>query len=381
MTNTAPNDLTIDALAPMDAVKALYGPGQEEQARAIVASLNHGIFEGEPPKPSGLLRRAMAHGVVRLMKRTTRAETQPGPDGRSVVVYRNRILERTRHPYVITMLEPSRADTASFVEGGDPMNAIYMLICPEVAKNAGPWDKIILDSVQCRDVQWRFVWETRLTHALASRQLKAGQPVRIKGVAAGAGLSLILVLEKLLQEGHDPRMIRVMITDREASNIEKATRLVSKVPGAGGQLTQDAKAPHGLSLRVEDALSTSDEATRDAPYDVVTLLGLLEYFPGFTFVTSEEHLGEPAPHGPPWAQDVVANVATMTKPGGSLITNSYRAQAAARLLETFGKRFRYRGLKELEALVATGGFVPSGTAVSANIFDVEVFEKKPEGRS
>jgi hypothetical protein len=55
--------------------------------------------------------------------------------------------------------------------------------------------------------------------------------------------------------------------------------------------------------------------------------------------------------------------------------NTYRLAPAARILETFGKRFRYRGRQEMQRLVATAGFVPCGRAESANIFDVEVFRR------
>ena len=63
------------------------------------------------------------------------------------------------------------------------MNALYMMLVPEIRANACKWDHIMLDSVQARDCQWRFVWETRMTHALAARRLKVGEPVRLKAAA------------------------------------------------------------------------------------------------------------------------------------------------------------------------------------------------------
>ncbi|MBU3665314.1 MAG: hypothetical protein FGM15_05480 [Chthoniobacterales bacterium] len=363
-------------LSPMDAVVALYGEGQDETARAIVAALNRRIFEGAPPRPSNLLRRALGRFAFRLMNRTTTCETRTGPDGHPVAVYRNSILERSGHPYASTLLEPSRADTASFVEGAAPMNAVYMMLIPEIYKNAGTWDHIMLDAVQSRDVQWRLVWETRMTHDLASRRLRAGQAVRLKAAAAGTGLSMILVTERLLQEGYDPRLISVSITDREPGNIEKALRLINKLPAAGGHLALHTGSPHGIVLHIEDLLHASSKTAHDARFDVVTAMGILEYFPGFTLTTTEEHLGLEPPDGGPQAVDVVAALSAMTAAGGFLITNSFRTCSAIRTMEVFGKRFRYRAREQMQDLLATGGFAPTGRAESGNIFDVEVFEKK-----
>lgn len=377
MTSPDHNSALGARLTAMEAVAALYGEGRPEVARAIVGSLNRRIFSGDPPQPSGLLRRLGARLVVRLMQRNTTAETRTGPDGKPVTVYRNRILERSGHPYAATMMEPTRADTSSFVEGGDPMNSIYMMVVPEIARHAGTWDKLILDSVQSRDVQWRLVWETRLTHELAVARLKTGGPVRLKAVAAGAGLSMVLVVERLLEEGYDPSLITAVITDREHSNIAKAHRLISKLPLCSRHLALHAGSGNGIFLHVEDVLSASTKGAHEAPFDVITVVGLLEYFPGHTMSTTEEHLGQLAPAGPPTAADVARNVAAMTTPGGFLLTNTYRLQPAARLMENFGKRFRYRGRKEMAALLAEGGFVPAERVVSANIFDLEVYRKSP----
>jgi hypothetical protein len=376
MTSQEPEILTRDSVTPMKAVAALYHEGQTELARAVASSLSRRIFDGTPPQPSGLMRRALARGVVRLLNRTTTEATRPGPDGEPVTYFHNRILENSQHPYAATMLEPSKADTAAFVEGGDAMSAIYMMLSPRIAAHASLWDKIILDSVQSRDVQWRLVWETRLTHELAVQRLRAGQPVRIKAVAAGSGLSLILVVERLLQEGHDPAMITALISDREAPNIERALRLAQKLPETSRHLALHAGASSGLFIRIEDALHPSTKDAHEASFDIVTVVGLLEYFPGHTFTTSEENLGEPPPQGPPWAIDVVRNVSALTAEGGHLIVNTYRLMAASRLLEVFGKRFRYRGSKEMRAMLAPAGFAPTGRLLAANIFDVEVFEKK-----
>lgn len=365
-----------EKITPMQAVSALYGEGNVDLARAVAASLSRRVFEDKPPQPSNLVRRALGRMVFRLMKRTTREEPRPGPDGREVVFYRNRILENSDHPYARTLLEPSRADTANFVEGGDPMNAVYMMLSPEVRSHAGLWDNIILDSVQARDVQWRFVWETRLVHKLAVKRLREGKPVRLKAVAAGTGLSMALLLEKLLGEGHDPKLISATISDREAPNVEKALRLLGKLPATSRHLALHSGSPHGVVLQIEDILQPTTKTAHDAPYDIVTVVGLLEYFPGHTATTTEELLGLEKPAGPPHASDVVANVGAMTGPGGHVLVNSFRQLSAIRTMEVFGKRFRYRGRKEMRDLMKSGGLVPSGEYVSANIFDLEVFEKR-----
>lgn len=353
-------------LAPMDAVAALYGEGEDRMARRIVASLNRRIFEDTPPQPSSLPRRALALMVWHLMRGTTRKETRPGPGGTEVTAYRNRILEGSGHPYAATLLESSRADTQDFVEGGDPMNAVYMMLSPEVLRHAGLWDKIMLDSVQARDVQCRLVWEALLTHRAAASRLARGGVVRLKAVAAGTGLGMVLVLDRLLREGGDPARIRATITDREASNVEKAARLLGKLETTKPLLDSGA-----IRVRTEDLLAPSDTE----PHEVITVMGILEYFPGHTFTTTEEHLGQPAPDGPPHAEEIVRNISSMTAPGGSLVTNTFRLQSAVRIMEVFGKKFRYRGRPEMQKLLATGGFRPEGQHYSGNVFDVEVFRK------
>ena len=365
-----------ESLAPMRAVAALYGEGQDATARAIVGALTRRVFDEEPPVPSNLVRRGLGRLVFRLMQRTTRAEKRPGTDGKDTVVYRNRILEDSGHSYAQTLLEPSRADTANFVEGGDPMNAVYMMLLPEIRRHAELWDKVILDSVQARDVQWRFVWETRLAHHLAAQRLESGRAVRLKAVAAGTGLCMAVLMEKLLGEGHDPRLISVTVSDREASNIEKALRLFGKLPGTAANLALHPGSSHGIHLQIEDILQPTTKTAHDAPFDVVTVVGLLEYFPGHTLITTEELLGEPRPEGPPNAMQVVANVAATTAEGGHVIVNTFRQQSAVRTMEVFGKRFRYRGREEMRTLMATAKLAPTGRSVSANIFDVEVFEKR-----
>ena len=352
--------------APMEAVAALYGEGRDATARAIIASLGASVFDAAPPRPSNLVRRGLARLVWHLMRGTTRRETRPGPDEQPVVVFRNRILERSGHPYAATLLGSSRADTQNFVEGGDPMNALYMMLAPEIRRGAGTWDHIMLDSVQARDVQLRFVWETRYSHDLAAARLARGEPVRLKAVAAGTGLSMVLVLDRLLHEGHDPALLEVTIADREAANVAKAARLLGKL-----EATRPLLEAGRVRTLAEDLLAPTD----DRPNDVVTVMGILEYFPGHTSSTTERHRGHPEPEGPPHAEDLVRNVAAMTVAGGSLVTNTLRLISAVRIMEVFGKNFRYRGRPEMQRLLATGGFTPAGRHHSGNIFDVEVYTK------
>lgn len=351
----------------MEAVAALFGEGREETARAVVDSLAASVFDAAPPRPSNLVRRGLARLVWRLMQATTRTEIRPGPDGQEVVIFRNRILERSGHPYATTLLEPSRADTQGFVEGGDPMNALYMMLSPEIRGRAGLWDHIMLDSVQARDVQLRFVWESRCSYDLAAARLARGEAVRLKAVAAGAGLSMVLVLDRLLREGGDPALISAVIADREAANVAKAARLLGKLAATRPLLESDR-----VQTVVEDLLAPA----HDRPADVITAMGILEYFPGHTFTTTERHLGHPEPAGPPHAEDLVRNLAAMTAPGGSLVTNTFRLISAVRIMEVFGKKFRYRGRSEMQRLLATSGFVPAGRHHSGHVFDVEVFQKR-----
>jgi hypothetical protein len=58
------------------------------------------------------------------------------------------------------------------------------------------------------------------------------------------------------------------------------------------------------------------------------------------------------------------------------VTNTFRLISAVRIMEVFGKKFRYRGRPEMERLLATAGFTPVGRHHSGHVFDVEVFQKR-----
>jgi hypothetical protein len=359
----------------MAAMAVLYGDGREEASQAIVEGLSWQIFEGIERKPLTGLRRLSTKFVQRLMQRTTRQVRLTGPDGKAFVHYRNRILERSGHPYTKSLLQPTRADAAFLVEGGDPMNAIYMLLSPEVARNARLWDLFLLDSVPSRDVQVRFAWETRLTHDLASQRLRRGEPVRIKAFAAGTGLSIIIAYERLLRDGHDPKLIRAVISDRDPAHSKKTIQLIEKLPALRDQIDRSGKSSHGIFAQAEDIFQPAPGADQEPPFHVTTAIGIIEYFTGHTYATTEERLGEPLPTGKPGAEDLLRVVAQQTAEGGHLIMNSHRDSAATRILEVFGKRFRYRKPENLRALAATAGFVSVGTSFSGNVYDVEVFKK------
>ena len=76
---------------------------------------------------------------------------------------RHPILERGRHPYGRALLDSSSREHESLVEGGDPMNGPYMMIRPAILKISDVCDRLFLHSVQGKDVQLRFIWETRAT--------------------------------------------------------------------------------------------------------------------------------------------------------------------------------------------------------------------------
>lgn len=359
----------------MQAMAVLYGEGREEASRELVDGISWQIFEGPERKPLGGLRRKMTGFVFWLMNKTTREEVRTEPDGRKIAGFRNRILERSGHPYTMTLLQPSRGETAFLVEGGDPMNAIYMLLSPEVHRSVGLWDRLLLDSVPSRDVQVRFVWETRLTHELASARLKRGEPVRIKAFAAGTGLSVILACDRLIRDGHDPKLIRAVISDRDSAHCKKTIQLIEKLPRLRDLIDRTGNAASGLFAQAEDIFQPSPVAENEEPYHVATAVGILEYFTGHSYATTEERLGESTPSGKPDAEDLLQAVAKETAPGGHLIANTHRHSAATRILEVFGKRFRYRKPENLQTLAATPGFTPVGTRFSGNVYDIVVLEK------
>jgi hypothetical protein len=362
----------MENLKPMGAVAALYAPDQHELAEAIVASLSRAIFHETETKPAGkakIFLGRVSHRVVRWTTRTTRLEDGFGAE---VTLFSNRLIERSGHPYGQALLTSSRSETAALVEGGDPMNGPYMMLAPEIRKNGGLWDRIFFDSIQSKDVQIRFIHETQATYMAAKRVLDRGESVRIKAVAAGTGLSLILAYDKLIRDGYDPKMITAVISDRDSANTEKSNRLLGKlattrnnhhVPGHG----------FGISAMAEDVFEVPDPL--HAPYDIITAIGILEYFQGVSHGTTEKRLMLHEPEEPLTATDLAARLSEMTGDRGHLIINTYRDHSCIRILELFGKRFDFRDRGHLRDLLEPLNFRSFHLAGSGHIYDVEVFEK------
>ena len=359
-------------IRPMDAVVALYSDSDHELSEAIIASLSRAIFGGGHFKPAGPAQRAMARISYRILKwttnrRKTNAEEYAGG------AYHNPILERTGHPYARALLDSARREAESLVEGGDPMNGPYMMIPPEILRAGTTWDRIFLNSVQARDVQLRFIWETQATYDAVRSRLQNGGVVRLKAIAAGTGLSMILAYDRLMQDGYDPARITVRITDREKTNVEKTNRLLAKLDSTRGR-PPGAEFEGGISAGIEDIFE--GEAKKSTQYDVVTAVGILEYLQGFTCDTTERCLHLEQPEEAATAQILAARLDGMTTDSAALIVNTFRPHASTRILELFGRRFDYRNRENLSALLAPANFRTPRLVGSGNIYDVEVYEKR-----
>ncbi len=363
-------------LTPMSAVAALYATDRPELAEAIVASLSQAVFHGLDTKPAGKKKVFMGRVSQRVVRWTTRSSQFTDDGGADVTRISNRLMERSRHPYAQALLTTTHDKSAALVEGGDPMNGPYMMLSPELRKNGGVWDRIFLDSVQSKDVQIRFVHETRATYQSAKRLLDRGESVRIKAVAAGTGLSLILVYDRLLRDGYDPKLILAVITDRDPANTEKSNRLLAKLASTRNTHHIIGHA-YGILALPEDIFEGPDPMV-DAlhiPYHVVTAIGILEYFQGGSHTTTEQRLMLHEPEEAISALDLAARLGEMTTHSGNLIVNTYRDHASIRILELFGKRFDFRDRKHVHDLLAPLNFRSFHLAGSGHIYDVEVFEK------
>jgi len=361
-------------LKPMAAVAALYAQDQHDLAEAIIASLSRAIFHGNDPKPAGKGKILVGRVSQRVVSWTTKA-IPPG-DGNATTLYRNPLFERSGHPYAQALLTSSQSKTVSLVEGGDPMNGPYMMLSPEIRKNGGWWDRIFLESVQSKDVQLRFKLETQATYNAAKRLLDQGKPVRIKAVAAGTGLSLILAYDRLIRDGFPPQSITAVIADLDSANTAKSSRLLAKLASTRNHQWSPVQ-PYGIIAVTEDVFTAPDplDNALHAPYNIVTAIGILEYFQGASHGTTQQRLKLHEPEEPVTAKDLVARLAAMTAPSGNLIVNTYRDHSCIRILELFGKRFDFRNREHLWDLLAPLNFRPLYLAGSGHIYDVEVFEK------
>ncbi len=361
-------------LKPMDAVAALFSNGHQELSEAIVGSLSGAIFNGIEIRPAGWVQRTFARASYQILQRTTTSGMGKDAGGSEVTIFSNRIVESSGHPYAKSLLGSAKSETASLVEGGDPMSGNYMMIAPEIKRNGGVWDKLFLDSVQGKDVRLRMVLETRATHEIARRWLEKGEPVRLKAVAAGTGLSMMLVYDRLVRDGYNPDLITAVITDKDETNIDKANQLLGKLSTTRENMCDLSKG-HGISANTEDIFGGNGGATDTTRYDVVTAIGILEYFQGFSYCTTEHRLKTELPVDSATAQDLARRLFEMTTDHASLIINTYRNDASTRILEVFGRRFNYRNLDNLRTLLASVSFQPVRLLGSGNIYDVEVYEK------
>jgi hypothetical protein len=359
----------------MDAVAALYSDGEVELSQAIIASLSQALFGVTSGAPAGFVQRLVSRLSHRVLKWTTTHEKTDDQSGRTGS-FRNPILERSRHPYAEALLNSSTNDTESLMEGGDPMNGPYMMISPEILGMSNVWDRLLMHSVQGKDVQLRFVRETLATYEAARSRFENGGSIRMKAVAAGTGLSMILTYDRLVNEGQDPARMTVRITDRDKSNVDKAQRLLAKLPSTRNNVTT-TETPGGISVGTEDLFAETPAAgTMDeAKYDIVTAVGILDYLPGFTCHTTERSLRLPQPEEVMQAEHLAARLGHMTATDGVLIVNTYRPHASTRILELFGRRFDYRHRENLTALLATAGFEVLRLVGSGHIYDVVVYVK------
>lgn len=368
----------MDNLKPMDAVAALYSRDDPKLSAAIIASLSRAVFDARPVAPSGPLKRAFVRLSHRILSLTTKSSTGTDEAGSPITLYSNPILERSGHPYARALMGSSSADSAALVEGGDPMNGPYMMLSPEIRKNGTIWDRLFLDSVQSRDVQVRIIWEARATYEAAKRWLERKEPVRMKAVAGGTGLSMMLVYDRLIRDGFDPDLITAKITDRDPVSIEKARRLLDTLAK-----TRDPKFgfdwKNAISAETEDIFAGDGTVSGEAAerYDVLTAIGILEYFHGSSHSITEDRLKLAAPEPSVTAHDLVKRLSEMSTDRANLIVNTYKTDASVRILELFGRRFVYRQREDLRELMAGANFRPVQIAGSGNIYDVKVYEKNP----
>ncbi len=360
-------------LRPMEAVAAMYTPGQEEVTREIFSSISNTVFGAPSLQPASTVRKVLARLSYRIMKLTTKSHKPAQTDGTERVTYSNRLLDRSGHPYA-QMLMGNATKDRSLVEGGDPMNSQYMMLCPKIRANGQKWDRLLLDSLQGKDVRMRLLWETLTTYELAKARLDAGHSVRMKAVAAGTGLSFILVYDRLVRDGYEPSRITAIITDRDPSGIAKSNILMDKLETTKNRSILQPDAGH-IVARPEDIFD-HQEAQGVEPFDIITAIGVLEYFHGHTYTTTEHHYGEEVSPDPFSALDLVKALHDSLSNGGSLVVNTYRRNSATMLLEIFGRRFDYRDRKDLAALMSAVDLELRSHVGSGHIYDVEVYGKK-----
>lgn len=358
---------------PMEAVAALYSEGHLDLSEAVLSCLSRAVFEQAEPPTANLIKRVLARANYRLLKRTTQ-RVEAGEGGRTE--YRNRLLERSKHPYARTLLASSSKETEALVEGGDPMNGPYMMIAPEIRQHGNLWDKLFFNSVQGRDVQLRFIWETKATYEEAKRRLDLGQSVRLKALAAGTGLSMILAYDRLIHQGYDPSKVSATLTDRDSTNTFKSRLLLNKLAAFRGWKV-DVMGEGGVFAQTEDIFQGPLDSTDKDKNDLVTAIGILEYLQGVTLETTERRHGLHEPEEVATALQLAKRLCALTRHDGALIVNTYRPHSSTRILELFGKRFDYRDIRHLTELMSGTQFGPPVVVGSGLIYDVKLFKKMP----
>ena len=168
----------------------------------------------------------------------------------------------------------------------------------------------------------------------------------------------------------------MQITDRDAVNTQKTRQILAKIPSTLRRTTE-RETEGKISAETEDIFVEKSRGSGSCQrgYDVVTAVGILEYFQGCTSTTTEQMLGLPELAESPSAGDLIARLSATTNLGGALIINTYRPDASTRILELFGKRFDYRDRAKLRELMAMKNFGNARLIGSGNIYDLEVYEK------
>ena len=115
-------------------------------------------------------------------------------------------------------------------------------------------------------------------------------------------------------------------------------------------------------------------------YDVVTAVGILEYFQGCTSGSTERSQRLPEVVDTTTAHHLAEKLDQMTADNAALIVNTYRPHASIRILELFGRRFDYRQIANLSELLAIAHFRNPRLIGSGNIYDLKVYEKEPAKR-
>ncbi len=364
-------------IRPMDAVVALHSEGNHELSEEILRGLSNAVFGDHGLEPASKLQQLMARISYLALKLTTTHRRESDKEGEATAC-QNPLLERTGHPYARALLASSKDDLESLVEGGDPMNGPYMMIVPEIMKAGTAMDRVFLNSVQAKDVQLRFIWETRATYDSAKARLDKGGTVRMKALAAGTGLSMIVAYDRLVRDGYDPTRITVRITDRDEANTVKTRRILDKLTLTRERIAH-AETEGTISAGAEDIFADGpgEPGTIVQPYDVVTAVGILEYFQGVTCHTTERKYNLPETDESTTAHHLAERLGQVAAAEAALIVNTYRPHSSVRILELFGKRFDYRHREHLAELLANAKFRNPRLIGSGNIYDVEVYEKAP----